>query len=200
LFPGGVTTLIKKVIALAVLSFVLIITCLNIPDNTKEKKEPEPKDESFYFDITEEYNTEEVDETEDIPVPMEYVEEEGDYSQQKVETSYSEDIDEFNFNIYKGIISDILKIIKTNSSRRSILNNLRNYEISTFEILYTMHNVLSEAEEESKLNILYKIKNDKTFHEFLKLAPDYAESTIIAEIFQKLSFLSEGIDYDTASE
>ncbi len=186
--------MIKKAIAVALLSFVLIITCLNNPDKQKTEKTSE-ENTGFYFDISEDYKTEEVEETEDIPVPMEYIEEEGDYSEQKVESSYSEEIDEFNFNIYKGIIEDINKIIKSGNSRRSILDNLRNYEMSTFEILYTMHNVLSEVDMERRHSLLFKFKNDKTFSEFFLLAPSYAESTIIAEIFQKLSFLDENIDY-----
>jgi len=167
--------------------------------------------EKLYSGIAEDYNTEEVDK-EPTVTPQEYnidpnniyenpytEENDGDSSSEVIDDEIKE-MDEFNYNIYRSIIADINEIIDTNSSRIAVLNNLAGYETGKFESLYTLHDVMTELSYGRRKAFFDKVDKDKAFLTFLEKAPEYAESTLIADIFQHLTFLKEGLYENKSSD
>lgn len=179
----------KKIIILLLLVFAAFnISCSkslkeeDIINTLKDK-------EDFYSQIADQYSTEESEgsygEDEYITPPGFDADLENDYDEE------IEDIERFNYDSYKAIISEINTIITAKQSKEAIFSNLINYETGNFEAVYTLHKVLEELDDDSKAKLFERIRNDDTFKKFFKYAPNFAKSTIIAEIFQNLIFAKE---------
>lgn len=191
------------IILLALLSFLILFSCTNSMDE-KDLIKTLKEQEKLYSSIEDDYNTVEIDKEPPL-IPQEYnIDTENIYNEtysstesdaESTEIIYDEivEMDEFNYNIYRNIINDINEIIDTNSSRISVLNNLAGYETGKFEILYTLHNVMTELSYGRRKAFFDRVNKDKIFLTFFEKAPEYAESTLIADIFQHLSFLKEGL-------
>ncbi len=113
------------------------------------------------------------------------------YDDENENTESIEDIKNFDYEAYIEIINDINSIINTNSTRQEIINNLATYETGKYEVLYPLHTAMLKLDEKSRIILRDKIKSDESFDIFLKTASEYAESTLIAYIFQNLIFLAE---------
>lgn len=162
---------------------------LNISDNIEEldyKSNTEHYSNSEYS-----YSINDNKDEETLILPQEF----GTQNIDTYENTTSEDIDEleeFDFEVYKSIIEEINSIISVNNlSRDDILINLTNYETGKFEIIYNLHRVMSVLSDKKRKNLLEDIRNNESFIFFLDNGFEYAENTLIAEIFQNLSFLKE---------